>query len=150
MAKAEPPSPYLKYDSRRRHRAHGGLVVLGAGLSALIGIGLGCIGCFVVGSERHLRSHALRVFPAQMPVNFQRQHSAVTVPKPPRNGRNVNPALNASRRKQVSQGMVRQPRTTDEPTGPRQRSLAPCHPANPNVWLRFLLPPQRFEQLAGA
>ena len=100
------------------------LGILRSRSSALIGIELGCIGCFVVGSKRHFRSHALRVFPAQMPVNFQRQHSTVTVPKPARDGRNVNPALNASRRKQVSQGMVRQPGTTDEPTGPCQRSLA--------------------------
>src|SRR5437016_6043357 len=74
--------------------------------------------------ERHLRSHALRMFAAQMPIYFQRQHSAVTMPQPTRDGWNINPTLNAASRKKVSQGVVRQPSTTDKPARPGQSALA--------------------------
>jgi len=57
-------------------------------------------------TERYFGGHALGVLPAQVPINLQGQHSAVTVAKPSGNRRNINPALNASRRKQVAQGMV--------------------------------------------
>src|SRR5947208_8161923 len=74
--------------------------------------------------ERHLRSHALRMFAAQMPIYFQRQHSAVTMPQPTRDGWNINPTLNAAGRKKVPQGVVRQPSTTDKPARPGQSALA--------------------------
>ena len=64
------------------------------------------------------------MFAAQVPIYFQRQHSAVTMPQPTRDGWNINPTLNAASRKKVSQGVVRQPSTTDKPARPGQSALA--------------------------
>ena len=81
------------------------------------------IGCCAIGSEGHFSGHALRMFPAQMAINLERQHSAITVPKPASNGWNINSAFDAARRKKVAQGVVGEASATDNAAGPRQRFL---------------------------
>lgn len=75
-------------------------------------------------SEYHFCGHALGMLPAKMPVNFERQHSTVTMTKPAGDCWYINPAFNAARRKEVSQGMVGEPGAADNAAGPCQRFLA--------------------------
>src|SRR5271169_5849234 len=56
-------------------------------------INLSIVARCVVDSECNFGSHALRMLAAQVPVDFQGQHSAVAVTKPAGTRRNINSAF---------------------------------------------------------
>lgn len=74
--------------------------------------------------ERDFLSHFVRVLVAQVTVNFHRQHSAVFVTEPQRNGWNVHSGFNAPGREQVTQIVVSNPTESNFGGGSNMRLRA--------------------------